>query len=81
MTQVKLSLPDELARQAQQAGLLQPEAIASLLREAVRERQVSRLFATMDQLHKLEPRLSEEEIQAELEAARAERRAQRAACR
>jgi len=78
MTQVNLSLPDELARQAQQAGLLQPEAIEELLREAVRERQVNRLFETMEQLHNLEPRLSEEEIQAELKAARAERRTLRA---
>lgn len=75
MTQITLRLPDELARQARQAGLLKPEVIESLLREAMRQRRVSRLFATMDKLRRLEPRLTEEEIQAELAAARAERRA------
>jgi hypothetical protein len=73
MTNVTVSLPDELAQQAQSAGLLRPEALESLLREAMRKRQVDELFATMDKLAALEPKLTEEEIDAEIDAARAER--------
>ncbi len=77
MTEVTLTLPDDLAQQARQAGLLRPEALAALLRDAMRQGRIERLFATMDKLSQLEPPLSEEEIAAEIEAARAERRARK----
>lgn len=77
MTEVTVTLPDDLVQQARQAGLLRPEALAALLREAMRERRLERLFATMDKLSELEPPLSEEEIAAEIVAARAERRARK----
>lgn len=35
---IKLTLPDSVARQAQAAGLLSAEAIEELLREAIRKR-------------------------------------------
>lgn len=73
MTNVTLSLPDDLAQQAKSAGLLRPEAIESLLREAMRKRQVDQLFSTMGKLAALEPAMTEEEIEAEIAAARAER--------
>ena len=73
MTNITVSLPDDLAKQAQSAGLLRDEAIASLLREAMKKRQIDRLFTTMDQLAQLEPPLTEAEIDAEIAAARAER--------
>lgn len=73
MTNITLSLPDELARQAQSAGLLQDEAIAALLREAVRKIEVDRLFETMHTLADSEPGLTEDDIDAEVAAARAER--------
>ena len=73
MTTITVSLPDDLARQAQSAGLLRSEAIEQLLREAMRKGQVDRLFATMDQLAALEPRLTADEIDAEIAAARAKR--------
>ncbi|MBN1238862.1 MAG: hypothetical protein JXB36_10195 [Gammaproteobacteria bacterium] len=77
MTEVTVTLPDDLVQQARQAGLLRPEALAALLRDAMRERRIERLFATMDKLSELEPSLSEEEIAAEIDAARAERRARK----
>ncbi len=77
MTEVTVTLPDDLAQQARQAGLLRPEALAALLREAMREGRVERLFSTMDKLAALEPPLTEEEIATEIEAARAERRARK----
>jgi len=73
MTNITVSISDELARQAQSAGLLRSEAIEQLLREAMKKRQVDRLFATADKLAALEPRLTEDEIDAEIAAARAER--------
>ncbi len=73
MTNVTLSLPDDLAQQAKSAGLLRPEAIEALLREAMRKRQVDELFTTMGKLASLKPQLTEAEIDAEVAAARAER--------
>lgn len=77
MTEVILTLPDDLAQQAREAGLLRPEALAVLLRDAMRERRVERLFATMDKLAQVDPPLTEKEIAAEIETARAERRARK----
>lgn len=73
MTNITVRLPDELARQAQSAGLLRDEAIAALLRDAMQKRQVDQLFDTMGKLAALEPKLTEEEIDAEIATARAER--------
>lgn len=75
MTEITVILPDDLAQQARQAGLLRPDALAGLLRDAMRAPRLERLFATMDRLATLEPPLTEEEIAAEIAAARAERRA------
>ncbi len=47
MTNVTVRLPDELARQAQSAGLLRDDAIAARLREVMQKRQVDQLFDTM----------------------------------
>jgi len=73
MTNITLSLPDELAQQAQSAGLLQPDAIERLLRDAISKRQVEQLFSTMGKLAALQPALTEAEIDAEIAAARADR--------
>jgi hypothetical protein len=73
MTNITVSLPDDLAKQARSAGLLRDEAIASLLREAMKKQQVDRLFAGVDKLAALEPQLTEAEIDTEIAAARAER--------
>ena len=75
MTELTVTLPDDLARQAQAAGLLRQDALAALLRDAMTRQRVERLFATMDRLSALVPTLSEAEIAAEIKSARAERRA------
>lgn len=41
---LKLELPDSLAREAEAAGLLSPRAIARLLREGVRRKAAKRLL-------------------------------------
>jgi hypothetical protein len=69
MTPVTVRLPDDLAREAKAAGLLRDEAIARVLREALRQRQLDELFTTLGKLGSLQPQLTE----AEIDAARAER--------
>jgi len=76
--EVKLDLPDELAQRAKDAGLLTNEAIEVLLREALRKQAGQELRTMMDKLSSdgTAP-MSEEEIQAEIDAYRAEQRAKR----
>ena len=75
-TELKLTLPDNLAREAEASGLLTPEAIEFLLREEIRRRRVNQLFSTADRLANIDvPPLTESEVEAEIEAARRSRRA------
>lgn len=78
MTELIVKLPDALAKEATQAGLLTPEAIARMLREEIRRRSVNELFEAMDRMAAIpgEP-MTEDEIQAEIDAVRATRRAAR----
>ncbi len=80
-TELTLRVPEELAREAERAGLLTPEAIEKLLREALERRNgIDALFSTIDRLHAANlPPMTVEEIQAEVDAVRAERRALRKA--
>jgi cytidylate kinase len=70
--EVKLSLPDSLAQEAQAAGLLAPEQLERLVREALRAKRVERLTAARATLaaNPLPP-MTPEEIQAEIDAYRA----------
>ena len=43
--ELKLNLPDRLAREVQAAGLLRPEALAQLLKDAMRRRAGQALLA------------------------------------
>ena len=77
--ELTVTLPERLAREAEAAGLLQPEALERLLRDAIRRRQQEQLFAAADRLAGLDvPALTEAEVNAEIQAARLERRAGRA---
>ncbi len=76
MTELTVKLPDELAEQIQAAGLLDDAAVEKVFREALRKQAVGELFAALDEIHALElPPMTEDEVQAEIDAARAERRA------
>jgi hypothetical protein len=74
MSEIVLTLPDNLAKEAQANGLLKPEAIASMLRAEIRRRRVNRLFAAADHLADLDEPITEAEITEEITAAREERR-------
>ena len=76
MTTLEINLPDNLAKEAGEAGLLAPEAIERVVREAIRRRAIDELKQAMDRMAAVEgPVLAPEEIQEEIRAARAERRA------
>lgn len=76
MTELVVKLPDELAQRARSAGLLTDGAIQRLLEEAMRREAGHRLLRVAERLHAVDvPPMSEEEIVAEVKAARAERRA------
>jgi hypothetical protein len=74
MSEIVLTLPDNLANEAQANGLLKPEYIASMLRAELRRRRVNKLFAAADRLADLDEPITEAEIAEEIEAARKEKR-------
>jgi len=73
--ELKVNLPDNLAQEATRMGLLDPESLQSLLREAVRNRRIAQLAEARQRVAAagIAP-LTMEEIQAEIEIDRAERR-------
>ena len=75
MSEILLTLPDNLAREAEANGLLRPEFIASLLRTEIRRRRINKLFAAADRLADLDEPITDEEIETEIAASRRERRA------
>ena len=73
--EVKLSMPDQVATKAKEAGLLTEQALGQLVEEAVRRESGKRLLEAMQLLKAANvPPLSEEEIAAEVRAVRAARR-------
>lgn len=78
MTTIQIQLPDDLAQDAQAAGLLTPDAIERLLRERLRQQAGDALRAMWNRMphEELTPEI-EEKINEEVQAVRAER--QRAA--
>lgn len=73
--ELKLNLPDRLAQDAAQMGLLSPDSLEMLLREAVRTHRIAQLALARQRIAEagIAP-MSLEEIQEEVDAVRAERR-------
>ena len=76
---VEIELPDTLATQAKKAGLLEPEALQRMLREALLAMRIGDLAQARGVLSANPlPPMTPEEIQAQIDAYRAEvRRAAR----
>ena len=74
MSEVVLTLPDNIAEEAEANGLLRPEYVTSMFKEELRRRKINRLFASADRLAELGEPMSQEEVVAEVKAVRAERR-------
>jgi hypothetical protein len=70
---LQIELPDALATQAKEAGLLEPDAIERMVREALLARRVDNLAEAREALaaNPLPP-MTPEEIQAEIDAYRAD---------
>jgi len=80
MTTVQINLPDQLAQEAQRAGLLSPAMLERWLRDQLSAQRADELFAAMDRMAAVdEPAvMSPEEVAQEIAAMRAERRAKNA---
>jgi hypothetical protein len=69
--ELKLNLPDRLAREAQAAGLLTPDALTQLLKDAMRRRAGQALLAGAARATQSGSKpLSMKEIQAEVNTVR-----------
>jgi hypothetical protein len=78
---VRITLPDDLARDLTEAGLLEPQVIESILRDRLRATRIADLRKIRATLRAapLEP-MTGDEINAEIEAYRAEQRCAAGAC-
>ncbi len=73
--EIRLSLPDSVAREAEASGLLNSESLEALVREELRKRRIDRLFDATDRLAALPlPSLTEAEVEAEVQSARSRQR-------
>ena len=76
MTTIQIELPDAMAQAARDAGLLTPQALERLLNDALKRQQAAdSLLSIANRVAAagIEP-MSMEEINAEVKAARAERK-------
>ncbi|MHB1076103.1 hypothetical protein [Thiobacillus sp.] len=80
MTTVQITLPDQLAQEAKQAGLLSEAALAKLLREQLQARRQDTFFTALERMEQTpEPStMSPEDVADEIRTMRAERRARAA---
>lgn len=77
MTTVQITLPDQLAREAQNAGLLTSATIERMLREQLKTQRVDELFGAMNRMAAIDTpaTMSPEEVAEEIRVMRIERRA------
>ena len=76
VTTIQIELPDATANAARDAGLLTPQALERLINDALRRKQAAdSLLSIADRVAAAGiPSMSMEEINAEVKAARAERK-------
>jgi hypothetical protein len=80
MTTIELEVSDRLARQAQAAGLLRPQALRALLKDAMRRHAAQTLLTGAARATQAgSQRLPASQIRAEINAARRARRNTRSA--
>ena len=80
MTTVQITLPDQLAQEAQRAGLLSSARLERWLRDQLKTQRVDELFAAMDRMADVaEPApMPPDEVAKEIATMRAERQAKNA---
>lgn len=72
--EVTVTLPNALAQEAEAQGLLAADVMEQLVRSELERRRRAKLFATANRLANDEPPLTAAELEAEIAAARVERR-------
>ena len=72
MSDIVIDLPDALAKEVREAGLLRSDYVASMFRREIRRRKINRLFSAADRLSESDPQISEQDLAAEIEAYRKE---------
>ena len=79
MTTVQFELPDQLAQEAQRAGLLSPSKLQAWLQDQLAARRVDGFFDAIERMSaQNEPSaMSPEEVAAEIETLRAQQRGDR----
>jgi len=77
MATVRIDLPDQLAEQAERAGLLSSASLEHLLRQQLQAQAVDRLNDAIKRMDEADdtPYMSPEEVAEEIAIMRAERRA------
>ena len=80
MTTVQITLPDQLAQEAQRAGLLSPARLEKWLRDQLKDQRVDELFSAMDRMAGInEPAaMSPDDVAREIATMRTERRTKNA---
>lgn len=79
MTRITIQLPDDPVREAEGAGLLAPERLEEMIRAELRRHHLRELRRLSDEPIATElPRMTMDEIQAEVNAVRQARRARAA---
>ena len=79
LREITLTLPDDLADEAEASGLLTPGTLEQIIRDEIKRRKTDRLFEIMDRLAVADKgELTEADVAAEICAYRAEKRADRA---
>ena len=79
MTTLTITLPDELAEDLREAGLMVPETLEAILRDALRRYLADDFLRTADRLTAAQfAPMTLEEIQKEVNAVRADRKRERA---
>jgi hypothetical protein len=75
MTTVHITIPDALAKEAAAEGLLEPGSIEAILRERLAAARIAKMQASREKAAATAtPPVTAEEIEAEIQAYRAERR-------
>ena len=78
MTTIQITLPDQLALEAQRAGLLAPTTLARTLRQQLKTQRLDELFTAAERMAAVdEPGvMTPEDVADDLRAMRAQRRPQ-----
>ena len=74
MSDVVIDLPEALAKEAREAGILKSDYVASMFRREIKRRRINKLFSAADRLAEIETSVTEADIAEEIDAYRKDNR-------